>query len=125
MAAPQRTLTQTGITRFAFYSFISENSTSNIDFFVDNFKITQNLSVIGQEKATFVCYPKPVVDILNLSSSEVMKEIAVYNLMGQRVLNKKVNGLESTIDMSGLPSGNYIAKITSENGVKSIKLIKN
>ena len=122
--APQRTLTQTGNTRFAFYSFISANSVSNIDFFVDNFKITQNLSIIKQERATFVFYPNPVIDVLSLSSSELMLEVAIYNLMGQRVLNKKMNDLESIIDMSGLPSGNYIARITSENAVKSIKLIK-
>jgi len=123
-ATLERTLTQTGNTRFAFYSYISENSESNIDFFVDNFRVTQNLAIGEQEKETFTFYPNPVIDVLNFSASDVIKDVIIYNLMGQQVLNKEVNDLGSTIDMSGLPSGNYIARINSANGMKSIKLVK-
>ena len=124
-ASLERTLTQTGTTRFAFYSFISENSESNVDFFIDNFRITQNLAIGEQEKAILTFYPNPVIDVLNFSASEIIKAVTVYNLLGQQVLYKAVNDLGSTINMSGLPSGNYIARADTANGVKTVKLVKN
>ncbi len=123
-AAIERTLTQTGNTRFAFYSYISEFSESNIDFFVDNFRVTQNLSVGEQKQATLKFYPNPVVNDLNFVSSDMIQDITIYNLLGQQVLNKVVNDLSSTVDMSQLPAGNYIARINSTNGPKSVKLVK-
>ena len=123
-AAQQRTLTQTGNTRFAFYAYTSENSLNNVDFFVDNFSITQNLTVIDQEKIALTFYPNPVVDYLNISTTENIKDVTIYNLLGQQVLHKTVNGLGSTLDLSGLPAGNYIARVNTSNAVKSVKLIK-
>jgi hypothetical protein len=46
------------------------------------------------------------------------------NLLGQEVITKSINSNQSQIDMSNLPQGTYLVKVTSENQVKTIKVIK-
>jgi hypothetical protein len=72
----------------------------------------------------FKVYPNPVKNILNLSSAENISDVAVYNLLGQQVVAKSVNATQSQIDMAALPKGTYMVKVTANNQVKTIKVIK-
>ena len=71
----------------------------------------------------FKAYPNPVKDVLNLSYNHI-STVEVFNLVGQRVGVKVINAAEGQIDMSNLASGTYVVKITSENQVKTFKVIK-
>jgi hypothetical protein len=44
--------------------------------------------------------------------------------LGKRVVSQSNNSASLTISAQGLTSGIYIARITSEEGTKSVKLIK-
>jgi hypothetical protein len=46
------------------------------------------------------------------------------NLLGQEVMVKSINATQSQIDMSNLASGSYLVKVTADNKVKTIKVIK-
>jgi hypothetical protein len=48
----------------------------------------------------------------------------VFNLLGKRVVLRKNNSTDIAISTQGLTSGIYIARITTEQGTKSVKLIK-
>ena len=73
---------------------------------------------------SFSFYPNPIKDILNLSYSKNITNVAVYNLLGQQVIVKTVNENQSQIDMSNLSDGTYMVKITADNQVKTIKVMK-
>jgi hypothetical protein len=73
---------------------------------------------------SFSYYPNPVKDVLNLSYSKNITNVAVYNLLGQEVIVKTVNANQSQIDMSKLSEGTYMVKVTADNQVKTIKVIK-
>ncbi len=72
----------------------------------------------------FQSYPNPVKDVLNLSYDKDITNVSVINLLGQEVLTSKVNNTTAKIDMSSLTTGAYMVKVTSENEVKTIKVIK-
>ncbi len=72
----------------------------------------------------FAAYPIPVKTVLNLSFERNISNVAMYNLIGQEVIVKNVNATQSEIDMSALASGTYILKVTADNQVKTIKVIK-
>ena len=72
----------------------------------------------------FRAYPNPVKNILNLSYNKNISNVAVFNLLGQEVLTKTMNANESQIDMSELANGAYMVKITADNQIKTIKVIK-
>jgi len=83
-----------------------------------------SLSIPTSENTTFKAYPNPVRDELNLSFSQNMTDISIFNILGQKVLTKKVNATEDKIDMSNLAAGTYLVKVMVDNGVKTIKVVK-
>ena len=74
----------------------------------------------------FALYPNPVTTQINISfpASSESAEFSLYNVLGERILQKKITALKNTIDVSGLASGMYIASITSSNKTTSYKIIK-
>lgn len=69
-------------------------------------------------------YPNPVKDVLNISATENIDSVSVFNLFGQNLLNKNINNTDGTIDMSGFATGTYIVNVQSGNNVKTIKVVK-
>lgn len=82
------------------------------------------LATTGFDSASLKVYPNPVKDVLNVSYSKEISNIAVYNMLGQQVFNKAVNTKDAKVDLSFLNSGNYIVKLTSDNEVKTLKVLK-
>jgi hypothetical protein len=76
------------------------------------------------ETSSFKSFPNPVKNILNLSYNKNISNVAVYNLLGQEVIAKAMNANQSQIDMSHLSNGTYLVKVTADNQVKTIKVIK-
>jgi len=92
-----------------------------------NFRISAfnaSLSTSTFDNAKFAYYPNPVKNILNLSYTQNISDVAVFNLLGQQVVTKSVNSNNGQIDMSKLAAGAYIVKVTVDNQVKTIKVIK-
>lgn len=70
-------------------------------------------------------YPNPVNDVLNISYKNTIENIVVYDITGKQVLEIKQNDTKSVkINMSGLTSGVYLARIVSEKLTQSFKIIK-
>ena len=49
----------------------------------------------------------------------------MYDILGKRVKSVQVNTESTVIDASDLNDGIYIARISSDSGSKTIKLVKN
>ena len=86
------------------------------------FSLTSNLDYIATLE--FGLYPNPVKNILNLSYTKDISNVAVFKLLGQEVIAKSLNANQGQIDMSNLANGAYFVKITADNQVKTIKVIK-
>lgn len=82
------------------------------------------LAVPGFNDANFSFYPNPVKNTLNLSYNQEISNVDVFNLLGQKVIATKLNSNSGQIDMSSIPNGAYMVKVTSNNQVKTIKVIK-
>ncbi|MGK0387215.1 MAG: glycerol uptake facilitator-like aquaporin, partial [Patiriisocius sp.] len=81
--------------------------------------IDVELGITGNEThATILLYPNPAENKItfNLEISSVI----IYNHLGQQVLLTNTN----TVDVSGLNKGLYFAKVTTNQGVKTLKFIK-
>lgn len=61
-------------------------------------------------------YPNPVKDRLNVTAKTDISEVIVRNLVGQNVKSFAVNGLEKSIDLSDVSSGNYLVTVKLANG---------
>jgi len=71
-------------------------------------------------------YPNPSNSNWNFRTpNTVINSVEVFNLLGKRVASQRNNNsTEASISTQGLSSGIYIARITTEQGVKSVKLIR-
>ncbi len=62
-------------------------------------------------------FPNPATSILNINTSSLDFQVSVFNQTGQLVIRKSNC---ATIDISGLPTGLYIAKIQDQNSRTTI-----
>jgi hypothetical protein len=79
----------------------------------------------GQELANdnFKVFPNPVKDQLTIMDGEGIATI--YNILGQPVKEFTINNAQFSIDMNDLPKGQYILRISRQNGnVVTKQLIK-
>lgn len=62
---------------------------------------------------TISLYPNPAKDVLNVSSSNKISKIEVYDFLGRKVASKNN---ASDVNVSALGKGVYIVKVAQENG---------
>lgn len=115
------TPSQTGVYYFGFNVYSPNNSNF---MFIDDIRIDQNLANNQFDVSQLSYYPNPVKESLTISNNRNISTVAVYNLLGQRVLVQSINNVIGVVDMSGLTKGAYMLKVTSENQVKTIKIVK-
>jgi len=74
----------------------------------------------------FTISPNPVKDLLTITNKDElqMKSIAIYNMMGQPVMMFSNVTNSKVLDISNLASGNYVAKIYSDEGIATRKFVK-
>ncbi len=86
--------------------------------------ITQVAGIRDVDGASFSYFPNPVKDVLNVKYSSDITSVEVFNMIGQKVLNKNINAAEGSVDMSQLADGTYIVNVTAGGAVKTIKVVK-
>jgi len=99
---------------------IDETITLNESFLTNPLSTPTNVLVENVIKVV----PNPVSDILNikLSQNEIIKAIILTDINGREVLSSKNN--LSSLDVSHLKTGLYIASISTEKGVYFKKFVK-
>ncbi len=51
--------------------------------------------------------------------------VAIYNLLGQEVVNENINATSGSIDLNALSAGVYVTKVTIDGQTKTFKFSKN
>ena len=89
---------------------VSARSLSTNDFNLDNFSVFPN--------------PTKAMWTVKTNAAEI-KSVLIFDILGKQVMSLNPNTSEVKIDGIGLSKGLYFAKITTEKGSGSLKLIKN
>jgi Leucine-rich repeat (LRR) protein len=79
-----------------------------------NFEIDDSISV----------YPNPTKSNININCQNTIKSIQLYDVQGRLLETKLVEDLQASIDISEKLKGIYFLKITSDNGSKVVKVVK-
>lgn len=94
---------------------LTDNNDSTVSLSVDSFdKNNQSIKL----------YPNPVHSQLFLEGLQDVSGVAIYNLIGKCVYERKIGYNESKIDVSFLKRGIYIVKIKHQFGEEHIKILK-
>lgn len=81
------------------------------------------LSTLETAENTLIVYPNPTHNILHIDTQILLKSATIYSLTGQQVLSSSLVN-ESMLNVSALPSGVYLLKITHKKGNQYVKFIK-
>ena len=95
----------------------------NIYFSVNQGTILNN-NDFGSD-VSFTAYPNPAQNEWNIKSVDSITSIQLFDMLGKQVATIQPNATDATIDASSLSQGIYLANITTENGSKTVKLVKN
>ncbi|UFK97756.1 T9SS-dependent choice-of-anchor J family protein [Kaistella faecalis] len=68
-------------------------------------------------------YPNPVTDVLKIASKEKLLNVQVYAADGKLMMVKQ-NRSHDQLEVSQLPAGMYVLKITTAKGEQQVKFIK-
>jgi hypothetical protein len=94
--------------------------------FAENFENIFGLStgfIFAQSKSeAFVLTPNPSTDFISFmsGSSDLNREVFIYNTIGECVLRKKISGSDESLEVAGLPNGLYLIKFRN----RFLKLVK-
>jgi hypothetical protein len=87
--------------------------------------VQQQLATQDFTKNQFTVYPNPVDDLVTVSGNEPIVAMRLFNLLGQEVLHQDgLDAKQAQLSTLGLPSGKYILKIATKNGVQSKGILK-
>ncbi|WP_329805527.1 T9SS type A sorting domain-containing protein [Flavobacterium facile] len=85
--------------------------------------VEANLGVEDMVKNNFIVYPNPANTTITIKGDNIEnEEIEMYNMLGQKVLQRSLIANESVIDISGLTNGVY--SLYFVNSKTSQKIIK-
>lgn len=73
----------------------------------------------------FTFYPNPTTEMLTLQSMNSIDSVAIFNILGQRVLSTQVGATSKNLDLSGLAAGPYIMKVSVAGQMGTYKIMKN
>ncbi len=95
------------------------------------FKFTIGVSSVNTfgiayfDRGSLVFYPNPTQDIINFTYKDSITEIAVYNVLGQIVLQTVPNFTSTAINVSNLAVGTYLVKLFSGRFFTTFRILKN
>lgn len=100
------------------YNF-NASTTDNVNRFVLHFATAVGVNEIGNSNGSIYAYDNSIY----VNANEQIKQISVYNAMGQLVKTlNNVNGLQK-INMNGNATGYYIVRVVSDKNVYSEKVL--
>ena len=69
--------------------------------------------------------PNPSSDTWTISTpNNMINSVEVFNVLGKKVISQNFNSDEASISVQSLASGIYLARLTTNAGVKTMKLIR-
>lgn len=89
-----------------------------------NVEVEAGLGTIDFDHSNLSIYPNPVKDVLHINYADTIDNVAIYNLVGQQLQTIKPFASAVKIDLSHLPTGTYLVKMSSGSILKTAKIIK-
>ena len=83
------------------------------------------LKVVENSLEGFTFYPNPTTEMLSLQSVNNITAVALYNILGQRVLAAQVDATSKDLDLSSLAAGLYVMKVSVNGQIGTYKIMKN
>ena len=79
---------------------------------------------LNEQNNTTMVYPNPVSDKLTIETQEAINSLEIYNVLGALVYSQTNCNNKVEIQMSQLPSGTYLIRLTTDNTTLLRRFVK-
>ncbi len=90
--------------------------------YVAHFSMTTGVN--ENHKEMISVFPNPVTDKLTVEAGRVIGRCDVYSVTGSIVMSQQGGDGKMEIQLSELPSGTYVVKVTMDSSVETIRFVK-
>lgn len=84
----------------------------------------ESLSIDESAISGFKMFPNPATNELNVSASNRIQEVSVFNMLGQKVLEEQVGATSSQLNIARLQTGAYLIQVTADGQIGTYKFVK-
>ncbi|HAY87846.1 MAG TPA: hypothetical protein DCY51_00215 [Bacteroidetes bacterium] len=77
-----------------------------------------------KKEVEVMAYPNPTSDLLHFVSQNSIENISILSLQGEKVQNYIVDNKSAVLNIENLPSGIYLARVYTEEGIATKRFIK-
>jgi hypothetical protein len=101
------------------------SGTSQINVRYDDINIMKLITIgVNSASATneLSIFPNPTTGIVNVTIASKEALVAVYNVMGEEVMNAKIFMGNNTVDLANLSAGTYFVRVTENEKVSTQKI---
>ena len=113
------------------FQIVSDNYQTRDGFYFDDFKIdvinpSSTANIITDEFSNLRVFPNPFKDTILVKIPNINNEaiISIFSINGKLIKQTKTVNSSTIINSNQLNSGIYFIKVTTKNGVKTLKVIK-
>ncbi len=103
----------------AYYLFVV-NTGGITDILIDKTVLGADENIIEG----FSYYPNPANDMLTLRASNNIENVAIYSILGRKVVDQTIGNISTELNISALSSGTYIMKVSINGEIGTYKIIK-
>lgn len=103
------------------YSF-SQN-THSVYVYLDQAETCEALSIEQPNSPTLKIYPNPADSEIRIKSPDLILNVTIYNLLGQKIAQLKTTTYEAHVQVNNLSEGTYSCHIMTKYGVEVKKII--
>ena len=91
-----------------------------ISFFREPVTLVKDLAT-AETQSGLVVYPNPAIDFIHIKTTRLdIEKVFIFDLSGKLIMAET----SKDINISNLPTGNYVLSIKTYDGIKSFKVIK-
>ena len=91
-----------------------------ISFFREPVTLVKDLAT-AETQSGLVVYPNPAIDFIHIKTTRLdIEKVFIFDLSGKLIMTET----SKDINISHLPTGNYVLSIKTYDGIKSFKVIK-
>jgi len=123
-AALEYTLAQTSLvlTNGTTYYATQFNGTCESDYL----PVTANeiLSTGNVVLKNLSVYPNPATAVVTINGKDIINQVVVSNLLGQKVLTQTNNATNAQVNIAALTAGTYALQVYTAQGTATVKIIK-
>ncbi|WP_299675150.1 T9SS type A sorting domain-containing protein [uncultured Dokdonia sp.] len=107
------------------YTIMVEGFGAGVGNFTMEVTCEEALSVDDNTLEGFNFFPNPAQDVINLDARAGIENVTMFNLLGQKVLEQRVDGLSTyQLNVSTMAKGTYLMQVTSNGKAGVYRVIK-